>query len=90
MANLPPPSQRRKELIDHQFKLVVIGDSGIFNSINLYNCILGVCKSCLLLRFSDDSFSESHIATIGVDFRFKTIEIDGKKIKLQIWDTGIK
>ena len=48
----------------------------------------GVGKSCLLLRFADDTFSESYISTIGVDFRFKTLSIDGKIVKLQIWDTA--
>ena len=88
MSNPAPQSKKRE--FDYLFKLVVIGDSGIFNLFNLYNFILGVGKSCLLLRFSDDSFSESHIATIGVDFRFKTIETNKKRVKLQIWDTGIK
>lgn len=45
-------------------------------------------KSCLLLRFADDTFSESYISTIGVDFRFKTLSIDGQVVKLQIWDTA--
>ncbi len=48
----------------------------------------GVGKSCLLLRFADDTFIESYISTIGVDFRFKTLNVDGKLIKLQIWDTA--
>lgn len=53
----------------------------------------GVGKSCLLLRFADDSFNESYITTIGVDFRFRTVEIDGHTVKLQIvglrqWDTA--
>lgn len=58
----------------------------------------GVGKSCLLLRFADDTFSESYITTIGVDFvgltqRFRTIQVDGKAVKLQIvkptqWDTA--
>ncbi|KAI3739708.1 hypothetical protein L2E82_30119 [Cichorium intybus] len=39
-------------------------------------------KSCLLLRFSDASFTTSFITTIG------TVELDGKRIKLQIWDTA--
>jgi len=60
---------------DYLFKLVLIGDSG-------------VGKSCLLLRFADDAFTESYITTIGVDFRFRTIEIDKKIVKLQIWDTA--
>ncbi|OQS00286.1 Rab1 family GTPase [Thraustotheca clavata] len=60
---------------DHLFKLVLIGDSG-------------VGKSCLLLRFADDAFTESYITTIGVDFRFRTVKIDKKTVKLQIWDTA--
>eukprot|EP00479_Gromia_sphaerica_P007717 TRINITY_DN2673_c0_g1_i1.p1 TRINITY_DN2673_c0_g1~~TRINITY_DN2673_c0_g1_i1.p1 ORF type:complete len:183 (-),score=38.53 TRINITY_DN2673_c0_g1_i1:300-848(-) len=48
----------------------------------------GVGKSCLLLRFADDSFTTSFITTIGIDFRIKTVEIDGKRCKLQIWDTA--
>ncbi|OWM68824.1 hypothetical protein CDL15_Pgr025011 [Punica granatum] len=47
-----------------------------------------VGKSCLLLRFSDGSFTTSFITTIGIDFKIRTIELDGKRIKLQIWDTA--
>eukprot|EP00013_Stygamoeba_regulata_P000273 CAMPEP_0177636530 /NCGR_PEP_ID=MMETSP0447-20121125/4488_1 /TAXON_ID=0 /ORGANISM="Stygamoeba regulata, Strain BSH-02190019" /LENGTH=218 /DNA_ID=CAMNT_0019138399 /DNA_START=226 /DNA_END=882 /DNA_ORIENTATION=- len=60
---------------DYLIKLLLIGDSG-------------VGKSCLLLRFSDDSFTPSFITTIGIDFKIRTIELGGKKIKLQIWDTA--
>ncbi|OEL15777.1 Ras-related protein RABE1c [Dichanthelium oligosanthes] len=50
--------------------------------------LFGVGKSCLLLRFSDGSFTTSFITTIGIDFKIRTIELDGKRIKLQIWDTA--
>ncbi|CAL1164984.1 unnamed protein product [Cladocopium goreaui] len=51
------------------------------------NCS-GVGKSCLLLRFADDSYNENFVATIGVDFRIRTMMIDGKRAKTQIWDTA--
>jgi Ras-related protein Rab-1A len=60
---------------DHLFKLVLIGDSG-------------VGKSCLLLRFADNAFTESYISTIGVDFRFRTVKVEKNTVKLQIWDTA--
>ena len=56
---------------DYLFKLLLIGDSG-------------VGKSCLLLRFADDTYTESYISTIGVDFKIRTIELEGKTVKLQI------
>jgi Ras-related protein Rab-1A len=48
----------------------------------------GVGKSSLLLRFTDDTFEDTYISTIGIDFRVKTVEIDGRPVKLQIWDTA--
>ena len=45
-------------------------------------------KSCILLQFTDNKFREKHEITIGVEFESKTIEVDGKLIKIQIWDTA--
>ena len=45
---------------------------------------LGVGISCLHLRYTEDPYS-AYISTIGVDFKFRTIDINGKRIKLQIW-----
>ena len=64
-----------KRTYDLLFKLLLIGDSG-------------VGKTCILFRFSDDAFNTTFISTIGIDFKIKTIELRGKKIKLQIWDTA--
>jgi Ras-related protein Rab-8A len=56
--------------------------------MSVSHVLTGVGKSCLLLRFADDSFTPSFITTIGIDFKIRTIELDGKRIKLQIWDTA--
>lgn len=45
-------------------------------------------KSCLLLQFTDKRFQPVHDLTIGVEFGARMITIDGKQIKLQIWDTA--
>ncbi|KAH3756492.1 Rab GTPase [Pelomyxa schiedti] len=77
MASSSPASTStpNKGQFDYLIKLLLIGDSG-------------VGKSCLLLRFAEDSFTPSFITTIGIDFKIRTIDIDGKRIKLQIWDTA--
>lgn len=74
MSNITKSKLDSKQY-DDLFKIVIIGDSG-------------VGKSCLLLRFADDTFTDNYYTTIGVDFRYKCISINNKKIKLQIWDTA--
>jgi Ras-related protein Rab-2A len=49
---------------------------------------LEIGKSCILLQFTDNKFRHQHELTIGVEFGAKTIEIDSKLIKIQIWDTA--
>ena len=49
--------------------------------------VAGVGKSCLLLQFTDKRFQPVHDLTIGVEFGARMINIEGKQIKLQIWDT---
>ncbi|CAO3677420.1 unnamed protein product [Umbelopsis vinacea] len=61
---------------NYLIKLLLIGDSG-------------ECGQKLpLATFLNDSFTPSFITTIGIDFKIRTIELDGKRIKLQIWDTA--
>jgi small GTP-binding protein len=45
---------------------------------------VGVGKSCLSMRYVKDIFTPQFINTIGVDFRSKNIELDGKCIKVQV------
>ena len=60
---------------DYLFKLLIIGESG-------------VGKTCLLLQFTEGSFTTNHLTTIGIDFKIKIINLEEKQIKLQIWDTA--
>ncbi|KAI6188950.1 Ras family protein [Aphelenchoides besseyi] len=60
---------------DYLFKILLIGDSR-------------VGKSALMWRYSNRVFSEPYIPTVGVQFKVRTIEIEGKRVKLQIWDTA--
>lgn len=60
---------------DYTFKILIIGDSG-------------VGKSSILTRLVDDVYINSYISTIGVDFKLKTFNLNGKKITIQIWDTA--
>jgi Ras-related protein Rab-1A len=62
-------------IYDYLFKIIIIGDSGIG-------------KSAILSRFADNAYHNNYISTIGVDFKIKTIFVNGKIIKLQIWDTA--
>ncbi|RHZ52762.1 hypothetical protein Glove_457g89 [Diversispora epigaea] len=60
---------------DYIIKYIIIGDTG-------------VGKSCLLLQFTDKRFQPAHDLTIGVEFGARFVDVEGKKIKLQIWDTA--
>lgn len=60
---------------DYLFKFIIIGDSN-------------VGKSSLMLRFAENKYNPTYISTVGVEFRVKTIMINGIRIKIQIWDTA--
>jgi len=60
---------------DYLIKIILVGDSG-------------VGKSCIVQRFTENKFSTNQMYTIGVDFQIRTIDIDGKVVKMQIWDTA--
>jgi len=57
------------------FKILTIGESG-------------VGKTCVLRRFVENKFLKNHLATIGIDFKTKTLNINNQEIKLKIWDTA--
>jgi Ras-related protein Rab-1A len=58
-----------------KLKLLIIGDSA-------------VGKTSMLLKYTDNFFPESHLATIGVEFKTKDIQYNGYNINLQVWDTA--
>ncbi|RVW37672.1 GTP-binding protein YPTM2 [Vitis vinifera] len=57
---------------DHLFKILLVGDSG-------------VGKSCLLLRYADDTYSEAYISTIGVDLKFAVWSRMGGTLNFKLW-----
>ena len=59
---------------DLSFKIIIIGDSG-------------VGKSCLSVKATKNIFENNYLATVGFEFFAFNIRIDGKVVKLQIWDT---
>ena len=60
---------------DYLFKIVIMGYSS-------------AGKQDFILRFTDDSFTENYLTTLGFDLRIKTINFENKLVKLQIWDFG--
>ena len=60
---------------DLTFKILILGDSN-------------VGKTSLLLTYVDNYFPDSHVATIGIDYKIKEVIVNGLKLKLQIWDTS--
>ena len=57
------------------FRVLLLGDSN-------------VGKTSLMIRFTDNSFEENSASTIGIEFKNKEIELNEKKIKLNILDTA--
>ena len=60
---------------------------------NVYKVLLlgdtTVGKTCFLMKYTDKTFQEVHMSTIGLDYRLKTMTLkSGKNVKLQIWDTA--
>ena len=60
---------------DYLMKYILIGDSACG-------------KSSILLRFTDHTFQYDHTFTIGIDFGTRVVEVQGRRVKLQLWDTA--
>jgi small GTP-binding protein len=64
-----------EEYFDEKIKLMVLGDSS-------------VGKSSILTKYCKNKFLSKYVTTIGIDFQIKYLNINKKKIKVQIWDTA--
>ncbi|PRQ18283.1 putative small GTPase superfamily, P-loop containing nucleoside triphosphate hydrolase [Rosa chinensis] len=62
-------------LYDYGLKYIIIGDTG-------------VGKSCMLLQFTNKNFQLAHDCTVGVEFGSRMVTVEGRLIKIQIWDTA--
>ena len=65
------PHSEADEAFDYLFKVVLIGDAD-------------VGKTCVVQRFKSGTYVEKHASTIGVDFTMKTLQIDGKLVKVSL------
>ena len=60
----------------HTFKVLILGDPS-------------VGKSCFLIRYTEDTFQDVYLSTIGMDCKYKKVDLeDGESIRLQLWDTA--
>ncbi|XP_061922587.1 ras-related protein Rab-19-like isoform X2 [Entelurus aequoreus] len=74
-ARMQTPGPEHDDFFDYLFKIILIGDSN-------------VGKTCVVQNFRSGVFSEKQQNTIGVDFTVRTLDIEGKKVKMQVWDTA--
>ena len=48
-----------------------------------------VGKTCFLMRYTENTFTDIHLSTVGIDYKLKNVKLEnGEKIKIQIWDTA--
>jgi len=73
--NQGKPQQATPGGNDHLLKLLLLGDSD-------------VGKSQLVMQFCEGKSETDFVLTIGLDFKWKTLQRNGKQLKLQIWDTA--
>ncbi|XP_008570239.1 PREDICTED: EF-hand calcium-binding domain-containing protein 4B [Galeopterus variegatus] len=71
----PLREQRPPTALDRLFKIVFVGNSA-------------VGKTSFLRRFCEDRFSPGPAATVGIDYRVKTVNVDDCRVALQLWDTA--
>ena len=64
------------ETKEHSYKILLLGDSA-------------VGKTCFLKRYTDGTFQDVYLSTIGYDFKFKNVKLkSGKEVRIQLYDTA--
>ena len=68
--------EKEGEKKDRCIKILLLGDTS-------------VGKTCFLKRYTEDTFQDAYLSTIGFDYKFKVVPLkSGKEVKVQIWDTA--
>ena len=68
--------EKEGEKKERCIKILLLGDTS-------------VGKTCFLKRYTDDTFQDAYLSTIGFDYKFKMVQLkSGKEVKVQIWDTA--
>jgi small GTP-binding protein len=69
-------SEEDEKKVEILYKVLLLGD-------------WSVGKTCLLMRYMDNTFTEMHLSTIGIDSKVKIVNLkEGLDAKIQIWDTA--
>lgn len=55
-------------------KIVILGESG-------------VGKTCIMMRYNEDTFVDDHLITVAANYESKEVEVKGIKINIKVWDT---
>ncbi len=55
-------------------KIVILGESG-------------VGKTCIMMRYNEDTFADDHLITVAANYESKEVEVKGIKINIKVWDT---
>jgi small GTP-binding protein len=64
-----------RQMTEYIFKYIIVGDSG-------------VGKSSINLQFTNNKFNDNHGITIGIDIGIKSVNVNNKQVRIQIWDTA--
>lgn len=70
-SNMDSGGSEAFDNFDYMLKILIVGNSA-------------VGKTSMLVRYTDRSFSEAFVSTVGIDFKVRSLHRNGKKIKLQV------